>query len=45
MERVLTICRENIMSGAKNGYDFELFEGLAKLIYPYGKYISHLIGS
>lgn len=31
MERVLTICRENIVNGAKNGYDFELFEGLAKL--------------
>lgn len=31
MERVLTICRENIVRGAKNGYDFELFEGLAKL--------------
>jgi hypothetical protein len=31
MERVLTICRENIANGVKNEYDFELFEGLAKL--------------
>jgi hypothetical protein len=31
MERVLTICRENITNGVKNEYDFELFEGLAKL--------------
>ena len=31
MERVLEICRENILRGAKNQYDFELFEGLAKL--------------
>jgi len=31
MERVLTICKENLVSGVKNAYDFELFEGLAKL--------------
>ena len=31
MERVLEICRENIVRGAKNQYDFELFVGLAKL--------------
>ncbi len=31
MERVLAICNENIAGGAKNEYDFELFEGLARL--------------
>jgi hypothetical protein len=28
---VLAICEENIGGGAKNGYDFELFQGLASL--------------
>ena len=31
MERVLTICHENITNGVKNEYDFDLFEGLAML--------------
>ena len=31
MERVLTICRENLQNGVKNSYDFELFGGLANL--------------
>ena len=31
MERVLTICRENLERDVKNKYDFELFEGLARL--------------
>lgn len=31
MERVLAICKENLGNGVKNAYDFELFEGLAKL--------------
>jgi hypothetical protein len=31
MNRVLDICVQNRSDGAKNGYDFELFEGLAKL--------------
>jgi len=31
MQRVLSICEENLASGVKNGYDFELFAGLAKL--------------
>jgi hexosaminidase len=31
MERVLTICRENLQNGVKKSYDFELFEGIANL--------------
>lgn len=31
MERVLEICKMNIDNGVKNSYDFEIFEGLAKL--------------
>ena len=31
MDRVLSICEENLGNGVKNSYDFELFEGLAKL--------------
>jgi hexosaminidase len=31
MERVLTLCDENLRNGVKNSYDFELFRGLAKL--------------
>jgi hexosaminidase len=31
MERVLAICKMNLDNGVKNAYDFELFEGLAKL--------------
>lgn len=31
MERVLTICEENLSRNVRNAYDFELFKGLAKL--------------
>lgn len=31
MERILAICMENLDNDVKNAYDFELFEGLAKL--------------
>jgi len=31
MERVLSICDENLKSGVKNAYDFELFRGIANL--------------
>jgi len=31
MERVLTLCEENVKAGVSNVYDFELFNGLAKL--------------
>ena len=31
LDRALAICNENLGSGVKNAYDFELFEGLAQL--------------